>query len=192
MPAEHLPPAQPTYILRGHIAQVHALQFTQDNSRLLTGDAEGWVVSWSLAFKRPVAAWKAHGNAVLGIAGWGRGRIITYGLSMYLLALPILRDFPRHGRDHKLIVWRLNASDEASLGKTLPIDHAGQEPPRPEVLHTLDVNTLNFCSFAWCWDVVREPSKELIRKGTTPEPILVAVPNALDSDAVRILHIKHM
>ena len=87
MPAERLPPAQPIYVLRGHIAQVHALHFTHDNSRLLTGDADGWVVSWSLAYKRPVAVWKAHGNAVLGIAGWGGERIITYGFSMYLAGL---------------------------------------------------------------------------------------------------------
>ena len=190
MPAERLPPAQPIYVLRGHIAQVHALHFTQGNSRLLTGDADGWVVSWSLAYKRPVAVWKAHGNAVLGIAGWGGERIITYGFSMYLVGLSILRNLPRHGRDHKLIVWELNVSDEASLDKTLPVDHTGQEPPKAEVLHTLDVNALNFCAFAWCWDVVKGSSEQLILKGSTPEPILIAVPNALDSEAVRTLDVK--
>ena len=77
----------------------------------------------------------------------------------------------RHGRDHKLVVWRLNMSDEAVLDKTLPIDHTGQDPPKPEVLHTLDVNTLNFCAFAWCWDTTKRPSEELSLKGSTPEPI---------------------
>lgn len=72
-----LPPAQPAFILRGHSAQIHALHFTDGNSRLLTGDAEGWIVSWNLAFKRPVAVWKAHANAILGVSSWGTDRIIT-------------------------------------------------------------------------------------------------------------------
>ena len=86
MPGQRLPPAQPVYVLRGHDTQVHALHFTQDNSRLLTGDADGWVVSWSLAYKRPVAVWKAHGGAVLGIASWGGERHHHVWLSsMYLV-----------------------------------------------------------------------------------------------------------
>ena len=72
-----LPPAQPAFILRGHSAQVHALHFTQGNTRLLTGDADGWVVSWNLAYKRPVASWRAHESAVLGLGSWGHDRIIT-------------------------------------------------------------------------------------------------------------------
>ena len=76
-PTQTLAPAQPVYILRGHVAQIHALEFNSDNSRLLTGDADGWVVSWSLIYKRPVAAWKAHVNAVLGLAWWGKDRIIS-------------------------------------------------------------------------------------------------------------------
>ena len=83
-------------------------------------------------------------------------------------------------------------SDEVSLDKILPIDHTGQEPPKPEILHALDVNTLNFCAFAWCWDVVGEPSEELLLKRSTLQPLLIAVPNALDSDAVRILHIENL
>ena len=74
---ESLPPAQPSFVLRGHSAQIHALHFTQANTRLLTGDADGWIVSWNLAFKRPVAAWKAHENAILGLGSWGSDRIMT-------------------------------------------------------------------------------------------------------------------
>ena len=77
MSAELLPPAQPAFILRGHSAQIHALHFTQANARLLTADAEGWIVSWNLSFKRPVAVWKAHTDAVLGLGTWGPDRIIT-------------------------------------------------------------------------------------------------------------------
>lgn len=78
MAAKPLPPAQPAFVLRGHSAQVHALHFTPRNTRLLTGDADGWIVSWSLTSKRPVAVWKAHNNAVLGLGSWGEDRIITW------------------------------------------------------------------------------------------------------------------
>lgn len=77
MSTELLPPAQPSFVLRGHSAQIHALHFTQGNNRLLTADADGWVVSWNLAFKRPVAVWKAHDNSVLAVGTWGRNRVIT-------------------------------------------------------------------------------------------------------------------
>ena len=78
MTTELLPPAQPAFVLRGHSAQIHAVHFTHGNTRLLTADAEGWTVSWNLAFKRPVAVWKAHDNAILGIGSWSSDRIIKY------------------------------------------------------------------------------------------------------------------
>lgn len=71
------PPAQPSYILRGHTAQVHAVHFLRRNLRLLTGDADGWVVLWSLPIKRAVAVWKAHAGTVLGVGGWGGARVVT-------------------------------------------------------------------------------------------------------------------
>lgn len=78
MSLESLPPAQPVFILRGHAAEVHALHFTLNNHRLVSGDADGWIVSWNLAIKRPVASWKGHDKAILGLGSWGQDRIITY------------------------------------------------------------------------------------------------------------------
>lgn len=72
-----LPPAEPIYILRGHAAQVHAIAFIRSNSRLVSGDSEGWIVSWSLEIKRPVAVWRAHEGAILGVDGWGSDKLIT-------------------------------------------------------------------------------------------------------------------
>lgn len=72
-----LPPAQPVYILRGHTAQIHAVHFLPDNLRLLTGDAEGWIVLWSLPIRRPLAVWKAHKEPILGLGSWGNDKIIT-------------------------------------------------------------------------------------------------------------------
>lgn len=70
-------PAQPKSILRGHKAQVHAATFVRGNARLLTGDADGFVVAWDLTIMRPRAVWQAHTNSILGIADWGRDRLIT-------------------------------------------------------------------------------------------------------------------
>jgi WD40 repeat protein len=70
-------PAQPKTILRGHKAQVHAAAFVRGNERLVTGDADGFVVAWDLTIMRPRAVWKAHENAILGIAGLGNDRLIT-------------------------------------------------------------------------------------------------------------------
>ena len=64
-----LAPATPSYILRGHASAIHALHFYSNNSRLVSGDAEGWIVIWSMMTKRPVAVWKAHEGAVLGAQG---------------------------------------------------------------------------------------------------------------------------
>jgi len=72
-----LPPPQPAYIFRGHAAQIHSTAFMRSNSRLVTGDADGWIVIWSLDIKRPVAVWKAHEGAILGTSAWGKDKIIT-------------------------------------------------------------------------------------------------------------------
>jgi WD40 repeat protein len=74
------PPAQPVYILRGHGTQVHSVAFLRQNKRLLTGDADGWVVLWSVAAKRAVAVWRAHNSAILGLGEWGSDKTITYVL----------------------------------------------------------------------------------------------------------------
>ena len=72
-----LPPAQPAYVFRGHSAQVHAVHFFRENLRLLSGDADGWLVCWSLPLKRPVLVWKPHNAGILGIGKWGDDKLIT-------------------------------------------------------------------------------------------------------------------
>lgn len=89
------PPAQPTYVLRGHSAQIHAVHFSRQNSRLISADADGWVVSllsdlvisseltrqyqvvWDVPIKRPVVVWQAHKGSVLGARTWDDDKIIT-------------------------------------------------------------------------------------------------------------------
>lgn len=72
-----LPAAQPAYVLRGHSAQIHSVLFLRENLRLLSGDADGWVVLWSTPIKRPVAVWRAHSASILGLGSWDDDKIIT-------------------------------------------------------------------------------------------------------------------
>jgi ASTRA-associated protein 1 len=80
----------------------------------------------------------------------------------------------RHGRDHRLVVWLLSENDESRLSTTLPLDPLPDERPQPWILHILEVNTMNFCSFGHC------PANS---EGDVDE-ILIAVPNTLASESV--------
>ncbi|KAM0246365.1 hypothetical protein ACHAQJ_010259 [Trichoderma viride] len=155
----------PKAILRGHKAQVHAATFVRHNERFATGDAEGWVVLWDLTIMRPRAVWRAHENAILGIRGWGSDKIIT------------------HGRDHKLIVWRIREEDEERLSVSLPLEDTPTPRPQPWVVHLLEVNTMNFCSFAAC---LSDPEQVSIEAGSPTAEVILAVPNTLASEAIDI------
>lgn len=186
-----LPPAQPAFVLRGHSAQIHALHFTLANKRLLTADADGWVVSWNLSYKRPVAVWKAHNNAILGLGSWGPDRVITYVfLSFYLTQRKgvLIVKCCRHGRDNKLLVWQLAFEDECNMEKTLPVEAITTTQKLPWLLYSMPVNALNFCSFAMCYDGIPppRPSTKAIKGTNTIKPILFAVPNAIDSGGVSL------
>lgn len=71
-------PAVPTYILRGHVATIHALHFYSHNTFLASGDSDGWIVIWSISSKRPVAVWKAHEGGIMQIRDWSHTRLVTY------------------------------------------------------------------------------------------------------------------
>ena len=72
------------------------------------------------------------------------------------------------------MVWKLGAGDEAALNTALPLDQSEPERPQPWILHILEVNTMNFCSFASC------PAKP----GSGSDELLVAVPNTLSTESV--------
>ncbi|KAJ5091905.1 hypothetical protein NUU61_006775 [Penicillium alfredii] len=192
----------PVYILRGHAAPIHALYVFNHNLRLVSGDANGWIVIWDLVTKRPVTVWKAHEGAVLEVKGLMAGAGVT--------------EIYTHGRDHKLCVWKLRAKDEAFLDKTLPVDvtESAQlsNKSQPWLLHSLPVNALNFCAFSMTFlhadtgscspetpqgnnDPLVSQSRESespCENGSQPTErpsILFAVPNALDSGGVDIFHL---
>lgn len=129
---------------------------------MLTGDAEGWIVLWSLTIKRPVAVWRAHEGSILGASAWGSDKIIT------------------HGKDNKLVVWKLSEDDEASMSTVLPVDKPPEPRKQPWLLHILEVNTMNFCSFA---------QTALPSHDDGSEELLIAVPNTMSSETVDIFHL---
>jgi len=90
-------------------------------------------------------------------------------------------------------VWKLGIGDESGLDNVLPTDSTAEGGRKPAVVHSLIVNTLNFCSFTWCCDEYRTgddvhhdaKSAEDIQSDTeTVDQILIAVPHSLDSDGV--------
>ena len=62
------------------------------------------------------------------------------------LALIILS----HGRDGHLRIWQLKATEESSFSTALPVEGEEGHRKEPWLLHSLQVNTLNFCSFDSC------------------------------------------
>lgn len=72
------------------------------------------------------------------------------------------------------MVWKLGSQDEIAMSTALPLDEFAPDRPKPWVLHILEVNTMNFCSFASC----------TTRPDTTREELLIAVPNTLETEAV--------
>ncbi|KAK4666754.1 Astra associated protein 1 Asa1 [Podospora pseudopauciseta] len=167
--ASNARPAQPKTILRGHKTPVQVAAFVRNNERLLTGDSDGFVVAWDLTIMRPRAVWQAHTASILGIAGWGHDRIIT------------------HGRDNRLVVWKLTAEHENVLSTSLPLDPSSQPRPKPWMLHVLQISTMNFCSFSYC-----PAYPDTSPAAAAADEILLAVPNTLSSESIDIFHLPSL
>ncbi|CAK7226284.1 Astra associated protein 1 Asa1 [Sporothrix bragantina] len=203
-------PAQPTAILRGHRAQVHSAVFMRldqtatsgatmtADTRLATGDSDGYVVLWDLAIVRPRAVWRAHTNSILGMAAWDDDRQLV-----------------THGRDHRLVVWQVGVADETRLSTVLPLDDESvastfakapgetTSRPQPWMVHVLEVNTMNFCAFAWtglvgsvaavtaATNATGSSSTEvaLASGASAPRQRLLAVPNTLTLEAADVYHL---
>lgn len=88
--------------------------------------------------------------------------------------------FHRHGRDHKLIVWKVAEDDEHRLSTTLPLEETPVPRPTPWMLHLLEVNTMNFCAFGAAAAISDSPVSRL----DEASEILIAVPNTIASEQV--------
>ncbi|RDX57477.1 WD-40 repeat-containing protein [Lentinus brumalis] len=119
------PPPTPKHIVRSHGAQVNVVCFSDDNERILSGDATGVVVVTSTRSLRALANWKAHTDGILGLQEFEE-QIIT------------------HGRDNKLHVWRRIFEPSRSLGGSAALPGL----QTPQLCYSLDVNALNFCRLA--------------------------------------------
>ncbi|KAL7276111.1 Astra associated protein 1 Asa1 [Rhizina undulata] len=162
--SESPPPPQPVYILRGHAAQIHAVEFMNANTRIITGDADGWVVVWDTGSRRPVAVWRAHEGAVLKV-GELRDGVVT------------------HGRDNRIFVWKLD--EKLGLDTVLPVEEFEGQRRNPWLIASMEVNALNFCGFGMCQDRPGDvEGKDEVENGT-----FFAVPSALNSDAIDIMRI---
>lgn len=115
------------------------------------------------------------------------------GIARYSCGMMLIQC--RHGKDNKLVVWKMREEDEVDMSKTLPVDDTGSgkeaERKMPWILHILEVNTLNFCSFASCR--ARGTFGDSSAVGSEggddndDDGLLIAVPNAITSEAVSFL-----
>ncbi len=72
------------------------------------------------------------------------------------------------------------------MDKILPVDDPAMHRKQPWLLHMLSVNALNFCSFAMCYEqeAASTGKDQSVTSDDVPRPVLVAVPNAIDSGGV--------
>jgi WD40 repeat protein len=89
--------------------------------------------------------------------------------------------FCSHGRDGTLKVWQLRESEEDTFSTALPVEGETQHRKEPWLLHSLDVNTLNFCAFAMC--DVRNFQMPPATSDDQSKSLLLAVPGTKEGHA---------
>ncbi|PWN51452.1 WD40 repeat-like protein [Violaceomyces palustris] len=163
-------PKPPLWILRFHSpSPVHSVSLGSKHGLISCGDAQGRVSLTSISDYRPRFFWKAHNESILSAEIKDRF-IIT------------------HGRDNSIKVWRVSPSDSGSLSQKAPPTTGGELPsrmvenlPLPELVKTLEVNSLNYCRFSF-YPLPAEGERSNL-KG------LIAVPNTLDAAFIDIYNI---
>lgn len=83
--------------------------------------------------------------------------------------------FCRHGRDGTLKVWQVREEEEELFSSSLPVEGEKEYRKEPWLLHSIHVNTLNFCAFSMC-DLPIVQTSTQSSQNTTTRPLLVAVP----------------
>ncbi|KAJ3281484.1 ASTRA complex subunit [Borealophlyctis nickersoniae] len=121
------PPPDPTFILRGHTADVNCLEFTKN--LLVSGDVEGDAIVWDLVSFRPLYRWRPHAASVLALRVVAMSEL---GCGEEEGDLGIVS----HGRDDMIRIWNLTT--------LLASSDAG----RPDPVFSLPVNSLNFCGMS--------------------------------------------
>jgi len=86
---------------------------------------------------------------------------------------------PSHGRDSTLKVWQIRPSEEEQFSTALPIEGGTIYRKEPWLLHSLSVNTLNFCEFTTspCRGLTRDSSvSDLEERHKSDQAFHLAVP----------------
>jgi hypothetical protein len=96
---------------------------------------------------------------------------------MYALLILVDLTSLSSGRDNHLHVFAMTRSDFFTSA-VLP-SRIQSELPVPNCLHTLDINSLNYCPF----------SALSVEEGSLAEGMLVAVPHTIDSGYIDIFHL---
>ncbi|KAN0063278.1 Astra associated protein 1 Asa1 [Thecaphora frezii] len=171
----------PFWVLRHHSpSPVHHLCVDSHRHLVIAGDAQGRVSVTHLRHYRPIAFWQAHTESILGVH-------LSQNLAL------------THGRDNRLVLWRLPRRDEDQEGG----EHGhnaqhvkGQErivgdaPPSsimptrlsssletPALLKEIEVNALNFARFS----LLATPLDAAQLPKLAAAECLVAVPHTLDA-----------
>ncbi|CAG8707810.1 8963_t:CDS:2, partial [Acaulospora morrowiae] len=160
-PTETVP--TPVYIFRGHEEQINSLQFAEDNSFLVSGDAGGIIMIWDMKTKRSVIRFKAHNDGILRATD-----DVTFVINVILCE-------GSHGRDNFIHIWKHNQLLQGSNGTRE--DASSLKPEK-----SLPVNSLNFCKF----DIRYRKSGV----DEEQEEILVVIPNVTESSAIDIWNLS--
>ncbi|CAG8483861.1 17059_t:CDS:2, partial [Acaulospora morrowiae] len=160
-PTETVP--TPVYIFRGHEEQINSLQFAEDNSFLVSGDAGGIIMIWDMKTKRSVIRFKAHDDGILRATDG-----VTFVINVILCE-------GSHGRDNFIHIWKYNQLLQGS--NDTREDASSLKPEK-----SLPVNSLNFCKF----DIRYRKSGV----DEEQEEILVVIPNVTESSAIDIWNLS--
>ena len=87
------PPPTPKHIVRSHGAPVNVVCFSDDNERILSGDAAGVVVVTSTRSLRALAHWKAHTDGLLGLQEFEEQIITSVRASLALIPVRMLTTY---------------------------------------------------------------------------------------------------
>ncbi|KAJ3190599.1 ASTRA complex subunit [Irineochytrium annulatum] len=159
---------EPLYILRTHTTDVTAVAFLLRHQCLATGDAAGTVIIHSLSTRRPLVTINAHAEGVMCIQSLCTFPDATAAEDAWA---PGGRELLlTQGRDNDLHVWDLAALLDGREGK----------------MHTIPVNSLNFCSF----DLAQSRPRPGVSEEGQGGGVMMATVNALEVESYDLLDLS--
>ncbi|CAG8644989.1 7798_t:CDS:10, partial [Funneliformis mosseae] len=152
-----------SYPLYNEIYQINHLEFYQNNTKLISGDAEGIIIIWDMNTMRPTLQFKAHNEGILRCL-FLNNKLIS------------------HGRDNLLKLWKIDRNslnDDKRFISEEKIVEIKDDDDEPKLEKCLSVNSLNFCKFDYCF------------KGDNDQDILIALPSSKGSAAIDVWNLSN-